>query len=123
MHSQPLLMHMGAVALALGATASAKVLPRQSNPGVDLANMGSSEQTFYFCENASNGDGTADPGFTHGTSGCSNFVTSVVVQPSSVSRRPIYLSPPPMSLNTHTPTPQGVTPGALSRKQTKPPIM
>lgn len=79
---------IGGAAVALGATASAKVLPRQSDPGVDLANMASSEQTFYFCENASNGDGTADPGFTDGTSGCSHFVTSVVVQPSAVGSVP-----------------------------------
>lgn len=74
----------GAGAIAMSTAASAKVLPRQSDPGVNLANMGSSEQTFYFCDNASNGDGTADPGFTDGTSGCSNLVTSVAVQPSAV---------------------------------------
>lgn len=79
MYTKPLLL--GAIALT---GASASVLPRQSNPGVDLANMGSSDQTFYICENASNGDGTADPGFTSGTSGCSNLVTSVAVAPSAV---------------------------------------
>lgn len=70
---------------ALSTTAYAGNVSRDSTPGVDLANHGSSEQTFYFCENVSNGDGTADPGFTDGTSGCSKLVTSVAVQPSAVS--------------------------------------
>lgn len=56
-------------------TATAAALPRvarddSSSPGIDLANMSSKQQTFYFCDNASNGDGTADPGFTSGTNGC-----------------------------------------------------
>ncbi|KAJ4388237.1 hypothetical protein N0V93_008844 [Gnomoniopsis smithogilvyi] len=47
--------------------------------------MASTKQTFYFCNNAANGDGTADPGFTSGTSGCSNLVTSIAVDPSATS--------------------------------------
>lgn len=89
---------MGAV--AFGATASANVITRQSDPGIDLTNKGSSEQTFYFCDNASNGDGTADPGFTDGTSGCSNLVTSVVLAPSAVS---LNTAPPPSSNPTPDP--------------------
>lgn len=90
-----LLCGAGASIAMLSTAASAKVVPRQSDPGVDLANMGSSEQTFYFCDNASNGDGTADPGFTDGTSGCSNLVTSVAVQPSAVRSVPACPTPFP----------------------------
>ncbi|KAF3763869.1 hypothetical protein M406DRAFT_75102 [Cryphonectria parasitica EP155] len=69
---------------ALTGVATASVLPpRDSSPGVNIYNMGSAQQTFYFCNNAANGDGTADPGFTSGTSGCSNLVTSVAVAPSA----------------------------------------
>lgn len=64
-----------------------------SNPGVDLANKGTDQQTFWFCENAANGDGWADPGVTGSdASGCSKIVTSVVVEPSAVG---------PMSLATY----------------------
>lgn len=72
----------------LGASASRSPLHKRqssSTPGVDIANMASTKQTFYFCNNAANGDGTADPGFTSGTSGCSNLVTSIAVDPSATS--------------------------------------
>lgn len=73
--------------LVLGATASRNPIAKRegSSPGVDIANMASTKQTFYFCNNAANGDGTADPGFTSGTSGCSNLVTSIAVEPSATS--------------------------------------
>lgn len=75
-----------------------------SNPGVDLVNAGSSQQTYYFCENASNGDGEADPGFTSGStsslsassselpSGCSKIATSVSVGPSQTAAVSLDLS-------------------------------
>ncbi|PSR88632.1 hypothetical protein BD289DRAFT_482021 [Coniella lustricola] len=72
-----------AVGLLSSAATAASIPPRDSSPGVNIWNMASSKQTFYFCNNAANGDGTADPGFTSGTSGCSNLVTSVAVAPSA----------------------------------------
>ncbi|CAN8104648.1 unnamed protein product [Discula destructiva] len=83
-------MHIAAIlplALALRSTASSHVsrVKRDADPGVEIANMASSSQTFYFCNNAANGVGTADPGFTSGTSGCTNLVTSVAVGPSQTS--------------------------------------
>lgn len=63
-------------------SATAAILPRQSNPGVDLVNAGSATQTFWFCNNKANDADGADPGFTSGTSGCSDIVTSVSVAPS-----------------------------------------
>lgn len=82
MQTQTLLLLAGSIALA-----STSAIPRRdtTDPGVDLANMSSKEQTFYFCDNASNGEGTADPGFTSGTNGCSHLVTSVAVAPSATT--------------------------------------
>lgn len=51
-----------------------------SSPGVDIANMGSATQTFYFCNNVANYDGGADPGLP-----CKLLVTSVVVAPSKTA--------------------------------------
>lgn len=81
MHAHSLLAAL-AVSLLSGAATAASIPPRGSSPGVNIWNMGSSKQTFYFCNNAANGDGTADPGFTKGTSGCSKLVTSVALAPS-----------------------------------------
>lgn len=76
--------------VAPGTGAGALGRRADSNPGVDIVNAGSSSQTFYFCENVSNGDGTADPGFTSEASssgdsslpaGCASLVTSVSVAP------------------------------------------
>lgn len=79
-------------------TTASAVLPlthrSSSNPGVDLVNAGSSGQTFYFCDNVSNGVGTADPGFTSDStevsssslpSGCASIATSVSVSPSATA--------------------------------------
>lgn len=80
-------------------TTASAVLPlaarSSSNPGVDLVNAGSSGQTFYFCDNVSNGEGTADPGFTTSDStdisssslpsGCASIATSVSVSPSATA--------------------------------------
>ena len=56
--------------------AAAAVARSDSNPGVDLTNASDAEATYYFCNNVSNGDGTADPGIP-----CASQVTSVVVKP------------------------------------------
>ncbi|KAG8158182.1 hypothetical protein KVR01_011943 [Diaporthe batatas] len=69
----------GLTALA-SVTAAAAVRPRtgpSSNPGIDLTNASDKEATYFFCNNISNGDGTADPGIP-----CTNMVTKVTVKPS-----------------------------------------
>lgn len=62
--------------------ATAAVLhPRAaSDPGVDLTNASDKEATYFFCNNVSNGDGTADPGIP-----CTNLVTKVTVKPSQTA--------------------------------------
>lgn len=58
------------------ATAAA-IARSDSNPGVDITNASGSEATYYFCNNVSNGDGTADPGLP-----CTDQVASVTLQPN-----------------------------------------
>ncbi|ROV87029.1 hypothetical protein VSDG_10029 [Cytospora chrysosperma] len=58
------------------ATAAA-IARSDSNPGVDITNASGSDATYYFCNNISNGDGTADPGLP-----CTDQVASVTLQPN-----------------------------------------
>lgn len=73
----------GLTALASLSTAAA-VRPRagssSSSPGIDLTNASDKETTYFFCNNVSNGDGTADPGIP-----CSNMVTKVAIKPSQTA--------------------------------------
>ncbi|KKY34996.1 hypothetical protein UCDDA912_g05032 [Diaporthe ampelina] len=66
----------------LASLSTAAVLhPRAgSDPGVDLTNASDKETTYFFCNNVSNGDGTADPGIP-----CTNLVTKVAVKPSQTA--------------------------------------
>lgn len=71
------------LSLALTTTASPPSHRRaDANPGVDLANMASETQTFYFCNNKANYASGADPGFT---CDAELLVTSVVVAPSKTT--------------------------------------
>lgn len=63
-------------ACAVSLATAAAVTRSTSNPGVDITNASGSKATYYFCNNKSNGDGTADPGLP-----CTDQTTSVVVQP------------------------------------------
>lgn len=58
-------------------TTAAAIGRSDSDPGVDITNVSGSEATYYFCNNISNGDGTADPGLP-----CTNQIASVVLQPN-----------------------------------------
>lgn len=69
-----------AAASAVSLAAAASVPRSGSNPGVDITNASGAEATYYFCDNISNGQGTADPGLP-----CTNQVTSVVVQPGKTT--------------------------------------
>ncbi|ROW02539.1 hypothetical protein VMCG_05995 [Cytospora schulzeri] len=73
MRSSTFLTVVSAVSLANAAAFSRS----DSNPGVDITNASGEEATYYFCNNNSNGDGTADPGLP-----CTNLETTVVVPPS-----------------------------------------
>lgn len=100
--SQSLLATATLLLLGLSPTTASPAAPlaRRSDPGVDLVNAGTSEQTFYFCENVSNGDGTADPGFTSDATemssnlpaGCASVATSVAVAASQTSAVTLDLS-------------------------------
>lgn len=66
-----------AAASAMSLATAAVITRSDSNPGVDITNASGSEATYYFCNNISNGDGTADPGLP-----CTDQVASVTLQPN-----------------------------------------
>lgn len=66
-----------AAASAMSLATAAAIARSDSNPGVDITNASGSEATYYFCNNVSNGDGTADPGLP-----CTDQVASVTLQPN-----------------------------------------
>jgi hypothetical protein len=66
-----------AAASAMSLATAAAIARSDSNPGVDITNASGSEATYYFCNNISNGDGTADPGLP-----CTDQVASVTLQPN-----------------------------------------
>jgi len=57
------LLSSSALALPSQVLADRRLETRQQGPGVSLTNKASKEVTFYFYNNLSNGDGTADPNF------------------------------------------------------------
>lgn len=66
-----------AAASAMSLATAAAIARSDSNPGVDITNASGSDATYYFCNNISNGDGTADPGLP-----CTDQVASVTLQPN-----------------------------------------
>lgn len=67
---------------SLASLTTAAVLHRRvgSDPGVYLTNASDKETTYFFCNNLSNGNGTANPGML-----CEDLVTKVAVKPSQTA--------------------------------------
>lgn len=66
-----------ATASAVSFANAAAIARSDTNPGVDIKNASGDEATYYFCNNNSNGDGTADPGLP-----CKNLSATAVVPPN-----------------------------------------